>query len=302
MKRKPGNFQILQEVTEMKSTGVLFQKKDIRWIFIFFLGIGLLFLWNFLFLNQPSLKLIGKAFSNSIITSILVILFSLLLGWLTVNLQQYLISAERTYFLAAFQFVLNLIRSIPQIIGILIGYVGLTILIEHDVLKNETQLIVLTALVISIFIFLEVVDLLEERISFFKRMDFYQAMMVCGISEFRIRNIEILAKNSMPHLMNKTISILGSSIFLQCSIDFILSVGLSDKVSSMNFPVTMGSLLAKIDSKQDILAIGMALTNPGYFSSLFFVHLQGITAAFLISFTLLCIYNISDGFSERKKL
>ena len=277
-------------------------KKDIRWIFIFFCGIAILFIWNLLFLNTPSLKLIGKAFSNSILTSLLVIFFSLLLGWLTVNIQQFLVSSEKKYLLAALLFVLNLIRSIPQIIGILIGYVGLTILIEQEILKTETQLIILTALVISIFIFLEVVDLLEERISFFKRMDFYEAMMVCGISEFRIRNIEVLAKNSMPHLMNKIISILGSSIFLQCSIDFILSVGLSDKVSSMNFPVTMGSLLAKIDSKQDILAIGMSISNPSYITSLFFVHLQGITAAFLISFTLLCIYNISDGFSERKKL
>ncbi|RMF56578.1 MAG: hypothetical protein D6748_13145, partial [Calditrichaeota bacterium] len=84
-----------------------------------------------------------------------------------------------------------------------------------------------------------------------------------------------------------------------CSIDFIISVGLSTEVSSVNLPVTLGSLLAKIDSKQDILAIGHTLMNPGYIGNLFFEHLQGITVAFLIVFSLICMYKISNGFAER---
>ena len=127
-------------------------------------------------------------------------------------------------------------------------------------------------------------------------------MRVCGISENRIINYDILRKNSSIHILNKLIAIFGSAIFLQCTIDFIISVGLSTQISSVNLPTTLGSLLAKIDSKQDILAIGNTLTNPGYFSHIFFEHLQGVTVAFLIVFSLLCIYKISNGYTERNHL
>ena len=70
----------------------------------------------------------------------------------------------------------------------------------------------------------------------------------------------------------------------------------------MDLPVTLGSLLAKIDSKQDILAIGHALTHWQYFPKLAFEHLQGITIAGLIVFTLLCIYQIADGYGRRHRL
>jgi hypothetical protein len=82
-------------------------------------------------------------------------------------------------------------------------------------------------------------------------------------------------------------------------VDFIISVGLSKNVSAVNLPVTLGSLLAKIDSKQDILAVGIALTDPSYFTALFFDHLQGLNVAFLIVFSLLCIYKIANGFARR---
>ena len=158
------------------------------------------------------------------------------------------------------------------------------------------------AFVISLFIFSEVVDLIRERIDHFKKLDFYNAMKVCGISENRIINFDILRKNSRIHILNKLIAIFGSAIFLQCTIDFIISVGLSTQISSVSLPTTLGSLLAKIDSKQDILAIGTTLTNPAYFSHIFFEHLQGITVALLIVVTLLCIYKISNGYAERNRL
>jgi hypothetical protein len=96
--------------------------------------------------------------------------------------------------------------------------------------------------------------------------------------------------------------VFGMAIFLQCSIDFIISVGLSTQASSVNFPVTLGSLLAKIDSKQDILAIGYAITHWSHIDNLFFEHLQGITVAFLLVFTLLCMYHISNGYARRHNL
>ena len=64
---------------------------------------------------------------------------------------------------------------------------------------------------------------------------------------------------------------------------------------------TLGKLVWLI-CKQDILAIGYTITHPRYFGDLFFGHLQGVTVAFLIVFTLLSIYNISNGFSERHRL
>jgi ABC-type microcin C transport system permease subunit YejE len=154
----------------------------------------------------------------------------------------------------------------------------------------------------SLFIFIELVDLMRERIAYYQKLDFYHAMLVCGISESRIINFDILWKNSRIHIFNKLIAILGIAVFLQCSVDFIISVGLSTDVSSVDLPVTLGNLLAQIDSKQDILAIGYTITHPGYAVNLLFGHLQGVTVAFLIVFTLLSIYNISNGFAERHRL
>ena len=67
-------------------------------------------------------------------------------------------------------------------------------------------------------------------------------------------------------------------------------------------PSGSADLLASIDSKQDILAIGYTLTHPDYFSHLFFEHLQGMTVAFLIVFSLVSIYNIANGYAERNRL
>jgi ABC-type dipeptide/oligopeptide/nickel transport system permease subunit len=156
--------------------------------------------------------------------------------------------------------------------------------------------------VISLFVFLEVVDLVRDRIRYFAASDFYPAMLCCGIRESRIVNIEVLWKNSRAHLIHKLIAIFGSAIFLQCSIDFIISVGLSTDVSSTNFPVTLGSLLAKMDSKQDILAIGSLFGDLSVFGRLLTEHLQGVSVAVVIVFSLLCIYQISNGFVKRNSL
>jgi hypothetical protein len=127
-------------------------------------------------------------------------------------------------------------------------------------------------------------------------------MLCCGIPESRIVNIEILWKNGLAHVLQKLIATFGMAIFLQCSIDFIVSVGLSREVALSNFPVTLGGLLATLDSKQDILAISTFLTNPGYIVRLATTHLQGISIAFMIVFTLLCVYKVSNGIVRRYRL
>jgi ABC-type dipeptide/oligopeptide/nickel transport system permease subunit len=252
-------------------------------------------------LNKPALSQLKYGFLNTLIISSLVIIFSIVLGW-GITLLYYLLERSFSRAKIILVFFINLVRSIPQIVGILMGYVILTLFIQRGILNSNLLILVSMAFVIAVFIFLEVFDLLRERITYFKRRDFFNAMRVCGINERYIINREIIWRSSRIHLINKLISIFGISIFLLCSVDFIISVGLSTDVSSVNLPVTLGSLLAKIDSKQDILAIGHSLSHWGYVFRLPFEHLQGITVAFTIVFSLVCLFQIGNGYARRHHL
>ncbi len=278
-----------------------YRQSDNLWAAIWFAGLAGAVMWDALFLNRPAFELVQTAFLNTALASILVVLFSLVLGW-GFGVGLHFLDTRRRPLYLLFSFILNIIRSIPQIVGILIGYIILTTFIQQEVLQSQFLQIVWMAFAISVFVFLEVVDLIRERIAYFNRLDFFQAMLCCGIKEGRIINREILWKNSRAHLLQKLVAIFGAAIFLQCSIDFIVSVGLSTDVSLSNFPVTLGNLLAKLDSKQDILAIGTIFPNPANLPSLFFEHLQGVSVAFVIVFSLVCIYKISNGLVNRYRL
>ncbi len=273
--------------------------KDKRWLIGWIAGIAALGIWDLLFLNRPALKLIGIALVNTVFICLTATVLVLILAWTTTIVLHSLESRGHRAVHLVITFLLNLIRSIPQVVGVLFGYILLTDMIQGGALRNHRLILLLMALALGIFIFVEVVDLMRDRISHFKRLDFYNALLVCGVSERRIVNFDILWKNSAVYIFNKLISVFGMAVFLQCSVDFIISVGLSTDVSAVNFPPTLGSVLAKIDSKQDILAVGHTLTHPDYIGNLFFSHLQGLTVAFLIVFSLLCIHNISDGYAER---
>ncbi|MEE9117520.1 MAG: hypothetical protein V3U02_02845 [Calditrichia bacterium] len=261
----------------------------------------MIWIWNILFLNEPALRQLESGFLNTLIISMLVIVFSTVLGWVT-TLLYHLLARSFPKVQIVLVFFINLIRSIPQIVGILMGYVVLTVLIQRGILISNLLILIFMAFIIALFIFLEVFDLLRERITYFRRRDFFDAMRVCGITERYIINREIIWRSSRIHMINKLIAIFGISIFLLCSVDFIISVGLSTEVSAVNLPVTIGSLLAKIDSKQDILAIGYSLSHWGYIFRLPFEHLQGTTVAFIIVFTLVCMYQIGNGYARRHHL
>jgi ABC-type dipeptide/oligopeptide/nickel transport system permease subunit len=277
-------------------------RKETRWVLLWLGGIAVLWGWDLFFLNPPAFALVRTALFNSLLASALVVLFSMALGWGSGLALYYLEERGQKGIHLALTFVLNLLRSIPQIVGILLGYVLLTFLIVQDVLRSPFLQLVSMSVVVSLFVFLEVTDLIRERIAYYRSLDFFDAMICCGIPERRIINVEILRKNSLAHLVHKAVAIFGMAIFLQCSIDFIISVGLSTDVSSTNFPVTLGSLLARMDSKQDILAISMVFSDISYWSSLFFRHLQGLNIAFLIMFTLVCTYNVANGLVRRYRL
>jgi ABC-type dipeptide/oligopeptide/nickel transport system permease subunit len=281
---------------------ILYRHKDTRWLLT---GAGvllLLFIWDVLFLNRPALKQVLSGSFNTFFIALLVVVATLVLGWAVTLSLHFLVLRKRRLGYLVLTFLINLVRSIPQIVGILFGYILVAYLVRQEILQGRLVIFPLMALIMSLFIFTEIVDLMQERIAHFRQTDFYNAMRVCGISESRIINFDILWKNSRLHILNKLISVFGMAVFLQCSVDFIISVGLSTDVNAVTLPTTLGSLLAKIDSKQDILAIGYTLTHPTYFFNLFFKHLQGMTVAFLIVFTLICIYHVSSGYAERHKL
>ncbi len=280
----------------------LYPQKDKLWLLFWLTGIILLWIWDMLFLNKPALRKVETSFINTTLIALLVIGFSLILSWSASFLAETLKNFKRQRLYLALIFLLNLIRSVPQIVGILAGYIIITYLMQAGTLSAPLLIFILMAFVMSLFMFPELMDLMRERIDHYKKLEFYNAMIVCGISQTRIINYDILWKNSRIHIFNKLIAIFGMAVFLQCSVDFIISVGLSTDVSAVNLPDTLGSLLAKIDSKQDILAIGHAITSPGYIPKIFFEHLQGVTVAFVIVFTLLSVYKIANGFAERYRL
>jgi hypothetical protein len=279
----------------------LYHRKDRLWLTIWLGGLLLIWLWNILFLNKPALHQLETGFINTMIIALLVILFAAAFGW-AITLLDYRLALKFHRLQLILAFFINLIRSIPQIVGILMGYVILTIMIQTGVLTSPLLILMAMAVIIAVFVFLEIYDLLWERIGHFRRLDFFDAMRVCGISERFIINREIIWRSSLVHLINKVIAIFGAAIFLLCSVDFIISVGLSTEVSAVDLPVTLGSLLAKIDSKQDILAIGHTLSHWDYIFRLPFEHLQGITVALVIVFTLLCMYQIGNGYARRFRL
>ncbi len=280
----------------------LLKNKDFRWIIIWTTAIIVVGLWDLAYLNRPALIKVVAGFCNTLVIALLVVFITLLLGWLATLLFNYLDRQTNRTFYYITTFLLNLVRSIPQIVGILFAYAGVTLLVKNDIVASRTVLFLIMSFCMSLFIVPEVADLMRERIQHFKRLDFYNAMRVCGIPERRIINFDILWKNSRLHILNKLIAVLGYAVFLQCSVDFIISVGLYTDVNETVLPATLGGLLASIDSKQDILAIGYTLTHPGYAGNLFFEHLQGMTVAFLIVFSLFCIHNIANGYAERHRL
>ncbi len=280
----------------------LFTQKDSRWTLIWVLGILVVGVWDTLFLNGPALRQVITGFLNTFCVASLVMIFTLLLAWGATLALHFLDRGKNKTPYLMLTFGLNLVRSVPQVVGILFGYVGVSALVEAGVLRNPILIFSLLALSISLFVFIEFVDLMRERIAHYQKLDFYNAMRVCGISEGRVVNFDILWKNSRIHIFNKLISVFGAAIFLQCSVDFIISVGLSTDVNSVTLPATMGSLLAKIDSKQDILAVGYTLTHPLYAGNLFFGHLFGLTVAFLVVFSLMSIFHIANGYAERHRL
>ncbi len=271
------------------------QRKDLRWVVLWLGGLSGVWLWDTFFLNPLAYELIRSAIANTFYGALAAVALSLSIGWALGIALHFLEERKSRGPHLALIFMMSLLRSIPQIVGLLIGYILLTWMIGQGILQSHASQILWMAFVISLFCSLEVIDLVTERIAYFRTLDYFHAMLCCGMKESRIINVDILWKSSRSHFLHKLVSLFGVAILLQCSIDFIVSVGLSSDVSLSNFPVTLGSLLAKLDSKQDILAMGSMVLDISYLPRILFQHLQGVTVAFVLVFTLVCIYQIADG-------
>jgi ABC-type dipeptide/oligopeptide/nickel transport system permease subunit len=278
------------------------ERKDIRWALLWVGGLSVVGMWLLLFLNTPAWERIQTAFLNTLFGALVAVVVALFLGWGTaLTLHAFERGGRRVAYLAG-TFVLNLFRSIPQMVGMLVGYAIITTLILRGNLPSPLVQILFTSLITALFVFQEVADLIRERVRHYEQLEFVNALLVCGVPPRVIINREILLKNSLAHLIQKSVSLFGRAIFLICSIDFIISVGLSTEVNLVNLPTTLGSMLANLDSKQDILVIGSVLSDPGMFGSLFFEHLQGVSVAFLIVYSLICIHRMAGGIMERYRL
>jgi len=190
--------------------------KDLIWLSIWISGIAAVGFWDVMFLNTPALKKIAAGLINTFFISLQVIIYTLILAWAVSSSIVYLENRKNHTGYLVLTFIMNLTRSIPQIVGILFGYIFITSMYRTGTLSSSLGVFFLMAVTISLFTFVEMVDLMRDRIHYFKTLDFYNAMRVCGFSEFRIINFHILWKNSRIHIFNKLIAIFGIAVFLQC--------------------------------------------------------------------------------------
>lgn len=281
---------------------IISRNKDIFWLFNWIAGLLLVYLWCTAYLNTPALKNVVEASVNSFQIALISTGFSALLGWGFSLLYTSSQSAGKRTLPGILDFFVDLIKSIPQIIGLLIFYIILTVLILNGILKTSFSQLLFMSLGAAFFTFYEFMSLFIERVNYFRKTEFFDAMRSNGIPEIRIVNVDIFLKNSLAHIVHKSISVFGTVLFLQCSIDFIISVGLSTDVSLSNLPLSLGSMLAKLDSKQDILAISNIFTNPAYISDLLTVHLQGISVAFVLIYSLISINKMTSAMLIKKEL
>ena len=140
-------------------------RADILWFLIWITGLAVLGLWDAFFLNPPAFALVRAAFTNTLFVCTLVLALSLLLGWST-GLLLYFLERRRPPIYLAATFGLNLLRSIPQIVGALIGYVVLTVLLENGHLAGKTAQLLWMTLGISLLVFHELADRVRERITY----------------------------------------------------------------------------------------------------------------------------------------
>jgi len=119
--------------------------------------------------------------------------------------------------------------------------------------------------------------------------------------EARIVNVEILWTNSLAHILHKLIQTFGWPSFSRRA-STSSSPWAVDRCQPQQLPGHARNLLATIDSKQDILAVSVLFDDFSYITTLPFRHAQGLSTAFLIIFTLYCVYRLGNALVKRHHL
>ena len=283
----------------MKTRRIKTWPADIRWMLWWATGVGACLGWSWWVLSTPAFDRLTEAAWLGLAMGILVMIFATAWGWVTCMITHFSLLRGRRVITESMSMLTDVIRSIPQIVGVLAVYLVVSFAVESDVLVSRTAISASIALGVSLFVFLEVYDLMSSRLNHFASNELFNALRVCGMSEFRIVNVEVLWRSSRVMILQKVASLLGVTFFLLCSVDFVLSVGLSTEVHPVNLPPTLGSVLARLDSKQDILALGMSISQPSLIPRLLDRHWQGLATAGLLIFTLIALHFIVRGLSNR---
>ena len=105
-------------------------KTDILWFVAWIGGLAALWIWDAIFLNAPAFEKIQAAFLNSLSTGVMVVVMALVAGWLAGVGLHLLERSESTTLYGLASFATDILRSIPQIILVLAGYVVLTLLLH----------------------------------------------------------------------------------------------------------------------------------------------------------------------------
>ena len=115
---------------------ILQQRKDIRWLSFWFLGMIVVWIWDALFLDPLSYELVQAAIFNTFFGAGAAVAAALGLGWGGALLLYFLENGKKRFFYLPILFMVNLIRSVPQIIGLLIGYIILSFWMDYGVLQS----------------------------------------------------------------------------------------------------------------------------------------------------------------------
>lgn len=269
------------------------------WLLGWVAGLALLYGWNAIFLNAPDFAMLFLALWRTLFTSGLAVGVAFFLALIWIHTEEWASRNGYTFFKAGLAQLDDLIRTAPQIIGLLIGYTLMTIAIRSEHLMNPWSILTIMAVTLAVVMMHEWTELFRSRIAYYREKDLIPALRVCGIREGKIINRDILWYNSRTLILHKSVALFGTAFFLQSAMDFIVSVGLTSEIASSNFPATLGSILAKMNSKQDIMAIGIALTDFSMWPSLFTEHLLGISGALVVIWTLIAFFKAADVLGQK---
>ncbi len=280
------------------TTHKIYSSKEKLWSIIFVSFFLLLLVWNFIFLNNTALNKWLIATANTYLLASSATLLAFLFAKIFVDLNLRIFISQNKAASVANRLFLDFLRSIPQVIFLLGGYAIMIFYFSGFSLINFIWL----SFVISLVFLNDAYDEMQNRINFYRQTDFFNASLVAGIPLGKIVNRDILWRNSQPYLVNRAVNIFTASVFLLCSVDFIISVGLTNEINLASLPVTLGNVLANITAKEDILAVREIFVNPLYITELFTKHLEGISAAILLLLTLISGFKISNGLIEKNNL